>query len=166
MAPTNINYTKSLTGESINIEMNHLIKILRAEYDTDDFSLRKKIFRFSPVAQPAAMVRREVFAKVGSYNPDFKVAEDIDLSFRIGEHFKFGNLAKVILKYRQHQSSSTFEQLSTMEKNTLTIRKKFYHHDKYHVSFVDRIFNFTQVLTLYILPGKLRIKVFNFFRNS
>lgn len=136
------------------------------KYDETDKDLRKKIFRFSPVAQPAAMIRKEVFTTVGNYNEDLAVAEDIDMSFRIGTNYKFGNVPDVVLEYRQHQSSATFKKLKNMEKITLNVRRKFSKNGAYHVSPVDILYNVVQFLTLYIFPATIRVKLFNFLRNE
>lgn len=136
------------------------------KYNSLDKDLRSSIFKFSPVAQPAAMIRKEVFTKVGFYKEDFRVAEDIEMSFRIGEFYKFGNLNKVVLRYRQRSDSSTFKRLKEMEKNTLKTRFKFINNSKYKFSFSDLLFNLVQLVTLYVFPSFLRIKLFNAIRNK
>src|ERR1035437_799289 len=55
------------------------------KYAASDKDLRKTIFRYSPVAQPAAMIRRKILNEVGEYNLKYPPAEDIDMSFRIGK---------------------------------------------------------------------------------
>ena len=53
-------------------------------YPLDDLSLRRCIFRYSPIAQPTAMIRAEAFKKVGVYDLSLPPAEDLDMTFRIG----------------------------------------------------------------------------------
>ena len=136
------------------------------KYHFDDAKLRKIIFKYSPVAQPAAIVRKEVFAKVGDYNENFTVAEDLEMSFRIGQYYKFANLNEVLIRYRQQSKSITFRKLKELEKNTLKIRFKFRRASEYNFSLSDWIYNLIQLLTLYIIPARLRVEIFNLFRNS
>jgi hypothetical protein len=136
------------------------------KYSSSDEVLRKRIFCYSPVAQPAAIIRKEALIKSGKYNEELIAAEDLDMSFRIGRHYKFANLQEVILRYRQNDSSITHRKLRKLELNTLRVRFSFLKDKNYHFSFLDFLYNAGQFLTLYIIPVKLRIKMFNLFRNS
>lgn len=135
-------------------------------YATDDATLRKMIFRYSPVAQPAAMIRREVFRKVGHYDLRLPPAEDIDMSFRIGEHWKFANVASVVVRYREHPNSATFTRLSTIERNTIAIRNRFSKSPAYSMSAFDRVFNFLQKLSIGVVPARTKIWLFSLWRNA
>jgi glycosyltransferase involved in cell wall biosynthesis len=136
------------------------------KYQALDSELRKKIFRYSPVAQPAAMITREVFVKIGLYNEQLPVAEDLELAFRIGQFYQFANLSEVILKYRQQKNSITYQKLKNLELNTLKIRRQFLDNQAYHFSGFDFLYNFFQWLTLYLLPARFRVAIFNLFRNK
>lgn len=136
------------------------------KYKTDDSFLRKTIFRYSPVAQPAAMIRKEALTKAGSYDENLLVAEDLDMSFRIGENYKFANLPEVLVKYRQQNKSITFKKLKELEKNTLKIRLKFARNKNYQFCLSDLFYNLFQFLTLYLFPANLRVGFFNLIRNS
>lgn len=136
------------------------------EYLTSDKELRARIFRYSPVSQPAAIIRSECFKKVGDYNLDMPPAEDIEMSFRIGEHYEFANLPKALIKYRVHNNSATFKKLPTMEKNTLITRDKYKKHPAYDYSFTDRLYNFLQRLSFNLMPSKFRVHLFNFLRHN
>lgn len=136
------------------------------KYSDNDQILRKNIFRFSPVAQPTAMIRKEILDQVGEYNLKYPPAEDIDMSFRIGEKSKFSNIQEVLLRYREHPSSATFTRLRKIELSTLEIRKKYSKSPKYKMTCFDRIYNFLQLLSIYLISPKLKIKIFNLIRNS
>jgi len=135
-------------------------------YDTNDKQLRKKIFRYSPVAQPAAMIRKECFDKIGIYNLKYPPAEDIDMSFRIGEYYQFANLAKPVIKYRQYAKSATFQKLKKIELSTIEIRLKNARNEKYHFGITDLMYNMLELASIYVIPSTWKIKLFNFFRNS
>ena len=67
------------------------------KYHEDDSRLRKRIFLYSPVAQPVSMIRRKAFDYLGYYDPNFPPAEDLDFWFRIGTKYKFGNIQEFYL---------------------------------------------------------------------
>ncbi len=136
------------------------------KYDADDKTLRKKIFRYSPVAQPAAMIRKEALDQAGNYDSKLKVAEDLDMAFRLGQNYKFANIQEITIKYRLQPSSITYQRLRLLEKNTLKIRLKFAKTGLYRFSLVDLVYNLIQFLTLYLLPAKWRVAFFNLIRNS
>lgn len=136
------------------------------EYKIDDKELRSSIFRYSPVAQPSAIIRKECFDKVGLYNLDMPPAEDLEMSFRIGEHYKFGNIPKPLIKYRTHTSSATFKRLKTIEENTLKTRNQFRNSSAYNYTLSDSIYNTLQRLSFYLMPYKFRIYLFNFLRQK
>lgn len=136
------------------------------KYATNDALLRKNIFRFSPVAQPAAIIRRSCVLEAGKYDMRWPPAEDIDMSFRIGSKHKFANLPEVMIKYREHGNSATFKKLKTMELNTLKIRRDYSKGWGYRPTIMDYIYNVIQYISIFIVPAKLKIALFNKIRNS
>ena len=137
------------------------------KYAPDDLTLRRKLFRYSPVAEPAAMIRKRALEDAGKYNTEYPAGADLDMSFRIGINFEFANLQEVVLRYRQTPTSVTFTQLNKMEKSTFKIRQVYSRHNSiYTVSLIDKIYNWIQILSSYFLPTRIRIATFNFFRNS
>ncbi|MCX6730647.1 MAG: glycosyltransferase family A protein [Candidatus Roizmanbacteria bacterium] len=136
------------------------------KYATSDKELRKNIFRFSPVAQPTAMIRSECFKKVGLYNPKYPPAEDIDMSFRIGKFYEFANLPQITLKYREHLDSATFNKLKKIELSTLEVRRENDGKNGYKLSYLDRLYNLLQYVSIFVLPGRIKIALFNAIRNS
>ncbi len=135
-------------------------------YAAEDAELRKHIFRYSPVAQPAAMIRKQCLDEAGQYDLRYPPAEDIDMSFRIGQSYKFANLQEIVVQYRKHASSATFTRLRKIELSTMEIRRRFWHHPSYHPTFMDRIYNRLQYWSIFFIPSWLKIALFNYFRNS
>lgn len=133
-----------------------------AEFDGE---LRSRIFRYNPVAQPASMFRRECFDKVGYYDKNLLVAEDLDMLFRVGEVYEFGNVQQVVLKYRQSSSSLTASKLHDMEKVALRLRQQYRKSPHYNYTFMDGIFNVAQRATMFI-PARLRIELFKLVRGD
>lgn len=136
------------------------------KYALDDKTLRKYIFRFSPVAQPSAMIRKRCFDEFGYYNLKYPPAEDIDMSFRIGTKYKFANLQEIVIKYRETNNSATFKKLKKIELDTITIRKKYSKNIYYPMNFIDKLYNLIQYFSVFLVPAKLRIAIFNLMRNS
>lgn len=136
------------------------------KYETEDTKLRNTIFRFSPVAQPAAIIRASVVRNIKPlYEHRWNGTEDLDVSFKIGQVSKFANLPEVVLWYRQQTNSVTFSRLKELEKQTLSIRRK-YRNKKYRMKVIDYLYNALQWATVNLMSPRLRIALFNLFRNE
>lgn len=136
------------------------------KYAPDDEMLRRNIFKYSPVAQPGAMIRRKCFDEFGGYNLKYPPAEDLDMSFRIGSKYKFANLQEIVIKYRKNINSATFTKLRTIELNTIEIRNKYANNSAYRITVIDKIYNLIQYFSIYIIPSKIKLWLFNKIRNS
>ncbi len=136
------------------------------KYSADDASLRRTIFRFSPVAQPSAMIRKSSLDKVGKYDLRWPPAEDLDMSFRLGSKNKLANIPEVLVRYREHPNSATFSKLKTMEMNTIAIRQYHAAHSGYSMTLGDRVYNVLQHISIFLIPAKLKIWLFDRIRNS
>ncbi|HDQ15508.1 MAG TPA: glycosyltransferase [Bacteroidetes bacterium] len=135
------------------------------KYKPDDKSLRKKIFRYSPVAQPAAIIRSNILAQTGLFNERFQLAEDLDLSFRIGRQALFANIQDVLVNYRESASSITKNYLRLAELNTLKVRYH-YRNKGYKPTLIDWLYNLLQLTSVYLIPPGVKINIFNKLRNS
>lgn len=153
-----------ISGGSMNVCDQFLnIKFTR-KYNLIDQEVRKYIFRYSPFSHPLVIIKKDVFAKVGKYNTDFNPAEDYELYFRIGEIYKFGNLKDTLLKYRIVEKSMTTGATKKMELQTIGIRNK-YSRD-YNMSLVDKCYNAVHLLSIFLIPSKLKIYLFSLLRDS
>jgi glycosyltransferase involved in cell wall biosynthesis len=74
-------------------------------YSTHDADLRWLVRWINPISHPSVMFRRSVVKRAGNYR-DLKPFEDHDLWFRISLIAELANLPQVLLKYRQHASST------------------------------------------------------------
>jgi glycosyltransferase involved in cell wall biosynthesis len=136
------------------------------KYAEDDKSLRSKIFRYSPVAQPAAIVRKKCLDEAGWYDLKYPPSEDLEMSFRIGKKHQFANIPQVLIRYRENLTSATFTKLKTMELNAIEIRWKYARMSYYSMTFTDKIYNWLQFISVYFIPPKLKIRLFNLLRNT
>lgn len=135
-------------------------------YAAKDKDIRTHIFRYAPIAQPAAMIRRECLSKTGQYNPEMPGTEDLEMSFRLGLQYKFANIQQVLVHYRDNSGSATYIGLRNMERSTLVIRRRFARSNKYSFNFGDAMYNTAQFCMLYLIPPNLKIKLFNWLRND
>ena len=137
-------------------------------YNLDDENIRKNIFKYSPFSHPLVMIRKEIFDEIGLYDTATNPAEDYDLWLRIGKCCKFANLEDVLLKYRIVEKSMTTGSTKKMELATIKLRNKY--AKDYNMSRFDRVYNFLQLLSVYILPdkinAKLKIWLFNLTRDK
>ena len=136
------------------------------KYSSSDTELRRNIFRYSPVAQPGAMIRKTALDEAGDYDLNYPPAEDLDMSFRIGKNYIFSNLQTVVLKYRESENGATFTKLKTMELNTISIRLRYSSSKFYHMTFSDHVYNIAQYVSIFLIPPQLKISLFNLLRNS
>jgi len=134
-------------------------------YPATDKALRDVLFRCSPFAAPVTMIRRSVFEQTELYNLNFPPAEDIDLWFRIGQLMQLANLPDVLLDYRVHGDSASFRRLHRIERLTLQIRWRAWRTYGYRLSLADWLYNLAQAGSLYLMPAKVRIALYNFFRS-
>lgn len=138
----------------------------KRKYNLSDFEIRKKIFRYSPFSHPLTMIRRSVIDKVGGYNPEYAPADDYELYFRIGKEAKFANLADVLLQYRVVQGSMTFSLTKKMELTTIKARYLYSKDNCYKFNMADQLYNSIHYLSVFIIPPKIKIYLFNLLRNA
>lgn len=133
------------------------------EFFEDDERLRKNIFKFSPVAQPTAIIRKECFSTVGLFNPDYPPAEDIELSFRIGEKYKFGNISEILLRYRVHPNSATFKNMKIQIIGTLEVRGRYFGNSSYSPDLSDYL-AYAATWVFQFFPVRLTLNTFKVLR--
>lgn len=134
-------------------------------YSEKDSDLRRDIFKHNPIAQPALMIRAEVYSRVGGYDMKLRVSEDLDMFFRIGEVYKFANIQELVLMYRQSEHSLTRSKLREMEMTTFKIRSNYKASDFYEYSLSDGVYNFLQKISM-VFPSNLRMMIFSVIRGD
>lgn len=135
------------------------------KYPKEDKKLRKMIFFVCPIAQPAAMIRKEAFDKIGFYDEKYPPSEDIDLWFRIGEKYKFSNIQKSLVRYRYNPKSATGSRTKLMEKLANEIRWKNRKNPAYNFGFFAFIYNLFHLVSIYTIPSKLKFYIFTRIRD-
>lgn len=135
------------------------------KYSIDDKDLRKDIFKFSPIAQPAAIIRKSCYEKVGYYDDRFDATQDLDMTFRIGNEFKLANIPEVLIRYRVHPDSVTYKKVNKQIQNALRIRRKYYSGYNYEIDLSGRI-ACTVAWCMQFMPVGVVYKVFELFRSK
>ena len=69
---------------------------------TDDASICASLPRRNPMFHSSWMFRREVYDRIGGYDPSFEVAQDYDFLVRAAEVTKLANLPDALTIRRQH----------------------------------------------------------------
>jgi glycosyltransferase involved in cell wall biosynthesis len=132
-------------------EKDHIIG-LRTYHETDS-AIRNNIFWYSPFCHPVIMIRKSILNRAGNYKDEYNPAEDYELYFRLGKYSRFANLHDVLLKYRVVGKSMTTGSTRNMEKQTIRIRQKYGGMKNYNQSFLQKIYNWLHLLSLYIIPS-------------
>lgn len=68
----------------------------------------------NPLIHPTVMVRRALFEKYGLYNSEYDGAEDYELWLRWSKYTQFANIGQVLLNYRLHDRSVSFNETSRL----------------------------------------------------
>lgn len=66
------------------------------------------------------LVKAEVIAKVGRFDPDLSTSADQDFFFRVARHFKIGRVAEITWQYRIH-SNNMSNNVQAMEQDVLRV---------------------------------------------
>jgi glycosyltransferase involved in cell wall biosynthesis len=135
-------------------------------YPEDDASLRRCIFRYSPIAQPVAMLRLDALRTVGEYDLRYPPAEDLDMTFRLGQRYALGNVPEVLLRYRESDASATFTRLRDIEISTVAIRRRYRSAPGFRMTWGDALYNAAHRLSIHLVPAPVKIRLFNLWRNT
>ncbi len=135
-------------------------------YPQSSEKLKKCLFKYSPFAHPVVMFRKDIFEKVGKYNPKYSPTEDLDLWFRLGKENEFRSIPRPLLKYRLSEKSSSHKMIKDLEILVFRIRMDAIFKHGYRPSLFDLAYNLFQFTTLWVTPSKHRIKIYNLLRNN
>lgn len=135
-------------------------------YPVDDEGIRKMIFRFSPVALPACMMRKTALIEVGGYNEKWSPAGDLDMTFKIGMTNRLANISEIVVRYRTHRGSATYRNLKRIEKDSVGIRIGYARCSSYHMTARDWSYNVLHYMSIWLIPTVVKMWLFNKIRNS
>jgi glycosyltransferase involved in cell wall biosynthesis len=94
-------------------------------YPTEHEAIARAMRRFNPIAQPAAMVRRDAIEAAGGYAERVGgVCEDYDLWCRmLRTGHRFANLSETLCSYRIHDDSMKSTHLRETLRDTIAIKR-------------------------------------------
>ncbi|MBL8014066.1 MAG: glycosyltransferase, partial [Candidatus Omnitrophica bacterium] len=78
-------------------------------YQPSDFIIKDMLRVRFPFATPAFLIKKEIFAKIGTFNERLRISEDLDLLIRIGTNYQVGYVDEVLVSVRMHDSHSMRE---------------------------------------------------------
>ena len=155
-----------VSGGTIEVCDSKLDGINERKYPLTDKEVRRIIFRYSPFAHPATIWRKEKMVKAGAYNDNIPLAQDYDLYFRIGGISKFGNIKDTILKLRTHDDANSITKGKFQEQYTIYARIKAFLEYKYDMTLFDKFYTFAQMVSMVIVPPRVKFWLFNFLRRK
>ncbi len=135
-------------------------------YSNDDVFLKKKIFRYSPIALPWSIMKKDTIIDAWWFNDHIKVGEDLDLLFRMWMLSSFGNLSDPVIKYRTWPNGLTSTRLSSMEFTTIWLRLQYHSLWTYRMSLSDHLYNILQYLSVFLVPKKIKLRIFHLLRDN
>lgn len=153
-----------IVGGNLEIFSGNSVVEMR-KYPEEDSEIRKCIYKYSPIAQPSAMIRADLFKRAGNYDLKLPPAEDLDMTFRIGAFSKLANLPVTLIKYRISDGSATSMMSRKMELNSLKIRFKYASVDGFQMSIGDLVFNVLHFISIWLIPFSVKIYLFRLFRQ-
>lgn len=115
-----------------------------------------QIKRYSPMAHPTVLNKKEIFEKYGNYNEynNIKGVEDYDLwCIWYLKGVKFYNIKEILYKY--YQSSDNVKNKHTKLQLWNTIKTKFKYCLQLHYGIIDYLYLFCEICVLLLLPDKL-----------
>ena len=84
----------------------------------------KELFTASPVAHPAAMVRRSAIVEIGGYRAF--LAEDWDLWVRLREIGEVHNLSQKVIKYRVHRDQLSRQKMYAQSRSRIIVGVSYF----------------------------------------
>lgn len=110
------------------------------KFPLDNNSAIKYICKGSPVAHPAAMIRRQMFEDGVIYNENYRTTQDLALWFDVlASGHKINNLPEVILKFRREQD--VYRRRSNKKDSKMEL--------EIHLAGIRKLFGFSPIKSLY-----------------
>jgi len=100
-------------------------------YPVEPFAA-EKLARRCFICQPAAFMRREVFASSGMLDPELHFGLDYDLWIRVAQRYSMKKIEGFLATSRLHQASKTVNDMDKMFTNTIQILRRYYGYVPYN----------------------------------
>ena len=133
-------------------------------YSSENKELRKSILRQSPFSHPTIIFKTDIAKKVGGYHKLY--SEDIEFYLNLGQYGEFGNIKDSLIKYREVPTSMTNTKLKITEIHTIQHRITAVQKLGYNFTVLDLLYNLFHFISIFIIPAKIKIYLFNKFRDN
>ena len=110
-------------ASSENIHMGYTIRIDRLKWIHGD--LYKKLFMESFIHTSTVVIRKDVLKKIGSFNEDYKRAEDYDLWLRISRSFPIAHTKTPLTWIRKSETCLSNDKID-LRKTAIKVLKENY----------------------------------------
>ena len=154
-----------ICGSTIEICDEKLRPLNIRRYHLSDKTIRRHFFYYSPFCHPATMFRKDVFNKAGYYNTELYDCEDYELYFRLARYGSLINLPEVLFRLRTHSKSICQQRSRRQEWLVLYVRIKAVFEYGYQMKVSDKIYFLLHLISMFIVPQRLKFRIFNFFRK-
>lgn len=136
------------------------------KFPLDHEHLYEMLFSVMPIQQGASMVNRALLPKdFKFYLGNSRVAEEVELYFKLLQYGDFANIKSNVLKYRQYISSTSLSDTKKTFYETFKTRMKALKKYKYKPTLKGWIINLLQYLTISLLPERWIYPLFMFLRG-
>lgn len=109
-------------------------------FPLDNESAKKYICKGSPVAHPAAMIRKSLFLDGVNYNSNYRTTQDLALWFDVlASGHKINNLPDVILKFRRE--ADVYRRRANKKDSKMEL--------EIHLAGIRKLFGFSPIKSLY-----------------
>lgn len=109
----------AISGSILEIDIDSEplgLQTLATDHET---IVQRLLNRETGLFQPASIMRADAFRKVGGYRREYQWIEDHDLWLRLSQVGLLGNTNELVLCYRQHASSGTWQK-SNRQRDLMT----------------------------------------------
>ncbi|MDR1012849.1 MAG: glycosyltransferase [Lactobacillales bacterium] len=155
----------AILGGSMQVCDQNLKPLNLRHYHLTDQQIRQHLFRYSPFSHPTIFYRKDLAIKAGLYNSNLDRAEDYDFYFRLAKLGQLANLPDVIHNMRITKTGLSYSNTRRQEKLTLFVRLKAVFEYGYQMTIFDQLYFCAQLLSLFVIPSKVKYFLFNFLRS-
>jgi Glycosyl transferase family 2 len=101
----------AVVGGAVNFVDENGSTFAEVQYPRADAAIRESFEVTTPLANSAAMVRRNAYEHVGGYRSIFVMSHDLDMWLRLADSYELANLPEAVVRYRIHRSQETVGRL-------------------------------------------------------
>lgn len=109
----------AISGSILEIDVDSEPLGLQTLASNHETIVQRLLNRETGLFQPASIMRADAFRKVGGYRRKYQWIEDHDLWLRLSQVGRLGNTKELVLFYRQHTSSGTWQK-SNRQRDLMT----------------------------------------------